>query len=159
PIDLEPLGPPDVYGDDRIFVYTRFGDGDPAQEAALAALERAGHPVVRLAMDARTALGREFFRWEVATAIAGASLGLNPFDEPNVPEATLAPSALLAAHLKDERLPEPEEVCSPDDGERIRQHLGAARPGDYLAFCAYFMRTDARDGLLTRMRVACRDRS
>jgi transaldolase/glucose-6-phosphate isomerase len=159
PIDLEPLGPPDVYGDDRIFVYTRFGDGDPAQEAAVAALERAGHPVVRLAMDARTALGREFFRWEVATAIAGATLGLNPFDEPNVTEAKLATSALLAAHLPDERLPEPEEVCSPDDGERIRQHLGAAQPGDYLAFCAYFMRTDARDELLTRMRVACRDRS
>src|SRR5262249_23499094 len=106
----------------------------------------------------RESLGRELYRWEVATAIAGASLGLNPFDEPNVTEAKLATSALLATHLTDERLPQPEEVATPADGDRIRAHLASAGPGDYLAFCAYFMRTDARDGLLTHLRVAARDR-
>ena len=68
--------------------------------AALTALEKAGHPVVRIALDGREALGREFFRWELATAIAGALLGVNPFDEPNVTEAKLATSALLAVNTR-----------------------------------------------------------
>jgi len=159
PNDAEPLGPPEVYADDRIFVYVRLGDGDPAQDAGVAALERAGHPVVRIAMPEIAALGREFFRWEVATAMAGAGLGVNPFDEPNVTEAKLATSALLAAGQGGDGsgpTSAADDTCEVGDLDRIRAHLDTARGGDYIALCAYFMRTPARDGALTRMRVACR---
>jgi transaldolase/glucose-6-phosphate isomerase len=159
PVDREPLGPPEVYGSDRVFVYLQLGSGEARQEQAVAALERAGQPVVRIALENREALGRELFRWEIATAIAGATLGLNPFDEPNVTEAKVATGALLAVYANEGRLPVPEATCGVGDLDRIRAHLGAAVPGDYLAICAYFMHTGARDALLTRIRVACRDRS
>jgi transaldolase/glucose-6-phosphate isomerase len=159
PVDLEPLGAPGDYGDDRLFVYIRLGEGDAAQSRAVGALEKAGHPVVYLTLENRAALGREFFRWEVATAIAGAVLGVNPFDEPNVTEAKLSTSALLAARVLDGKLPQPEDVCGPDDAARLRAHLALATPGDYVALCAYFKATDARDALLTRVRLACRARA
>jgi transaldolase/glucose-6-phosphate isomerase len=157
PVDLESVGDPKVYGDDRLFVYIRLGEGDAAQSRAVGALEKAGQPVIYLALEDRAALGREFFRWEVATAVAGAVLGVNPFDEPNVTEAKLATSALLAAQSQpDAKLPPVEDVCGPDDTERLRAHLGQLAPGDYLALCAYFTRSDARDELLAKLRVACR---
>ena len=159
PVDREPLGVPEVYGSDRIFVYLRLGAGDARQDQAMAAIERAGQPVVRIALPNREALGREFFRWEIATAIAGATLGCNPFDEPNVTEAKLATGALLAVYAREGSLPEPEETCDVGDLDRIRAHLASATAGDYVAICAYFMHTDARDGLLTRIRLACRDRT
>jgi transaldolase/glucose-6-phosphate isomerase len=155
PIDLEPVGDPNAYGDDRLFVYIRLGEGDAAQSRAVGALEKAGQPVVYLTLENRAALGREMFRWEVATAVAGAVLGVNPFDEPNVTEAKLATSALLAAG----KLPAAEDVCAPDDGERLRAHLAQAGAGDYVALCAYFARSPARDGLLSKLRVAVRARS
>jgi transaldolase/glucose-6-phosphate isomerase len=161
PIDGEPLGAPEAYGNDRLFAYLRFGTGDAKQDAAVAALEAAGHPVIRIAVDTREALGREFFRWEMATATAGATLGVNPFDEPNVTEAKLATGALLTTFANDGKLPapEPEAACGVTDLDRIAAHIASAGPGDYLAFCAYFLRTPARDAALARLRVACRDRS
>ncbi len=159
PVDLEPAGAPTVYDDDRTFVYVKLGDGDARQEAAVTALERGGRPVVRITLEDRAALGREFFRWELATAIAGATLGVNPFDEPNVTEAKLATGALLEANAASGALPDPEESCDVSDVARIRAHVATAQAADYLAFCAYFVRTPARDAALTRMRVACRDRS
>jgi transaldolase/glucose-6-phosphate isomerase len=160
PVDLEPVGAPAAYGDDRLFVYVRLGQGDAAQSRAVGELEKAGHPVVYLQLEDRAALGRELFRWEVATAIAGAVLGVNPFDEPNVTEAKLATSAILTtAQSAGGALPVPEDVCAPSDVERIRQHLATSTPVDYLALCAYFARTDARDALLARLRVACRARA
>jgi transaldolase / glucose-6-phosphate isomerase len=158
PVDLEPLGAPPDYGDDRLFVYIRLGEGDAAQSRAVGALEQAGHPVVYLTLESRAALGREFFRWEVATAIAGAVLDVNPFDEPNVTEAKLATSALLAAYAKDNKLPQAEDVCGPGDLERLRALLSTAPAQDYVALCAYFTRSDARDALLTRLRLAIRAR-
>jgi transaldolase/glucose-6-phosphate isomerase len=152
PVDLEPVGAPQDYGDDRLFVYIRLGEGDAAQSRAVGALEKAGQPVVYLSLEDRAALGREFFRWEVATAIAGAVLGVNPFDEPNVTEAKLATSALLAAG----KLPEVEDVCGPADAERLRAHLAQLALGDYAALTAYFVRTDARDAALAKLRLACR---
>ena len=161
PVDGEPLGAPEVYGNDRLFAYLRFGNGDAKQDAAVAALEAAGHPVVRIAVDTREALGREFFRWEMATAVAGATLGLDPFDEPNVTEAKLATGALLTSFSKEGKLPAPdaEATCAVTDLDRIAAHLASAGPGDYLAWCAYFLRSPARDAALARLRVACRDRS
>jgi len=112
---------------------------------------------IELRMDRRQDLGRELFRWELATAIAGSVLGVNPFDEPNVTEAKLATSALLAALQQQGKLPEPEDVLSPADGDAIRKHVLGAGAGDYVAFSAYFVRTDARQALLTRMRLGARD--
>ncbi len=161
PVDLEPLGPPDVYGPDRIFARISLGDqgGNPVLTDATAALERAGHPVVRLAVPRREDLGREFFRWELATAFAGSLMGLNPFDEPNVTEAKLATSALLAVRQKEGRLPEAEGVVALTDGDAIRGHLLSAGAGDYVAFCAYFERSAARDRLLAQLRGVTRKRT
>jgi transaldolase/glucose-6-phosphate isomerase len=158
PVDLEPLGPPEVYGPDRLFVHMHLGEpGQDRQRAeGVAALERAGFPVARLRLDRRHDVGREFFRWELATAIAGAVLGVNPFDEPNVTEAKAATSALLAQHAQQGRLPEPEDVLTPADAEAIRQHVLGAGAGDYVALCAYFVRTPERDRLLELMRVGAR---
>jgi transaldolase/glucose-6-phosphate isomerase len=157
PVDLEPVGAPADYGDDRLFVYIRLGEGDAAQSRAVGALEKAGHPVVYLTLESRAALGRELFRWEVATAVAGAVLGVNPFDEPNVTEAKLATSALLAGLAQaGGKLPQAEDTCGPGDVERLRAHLAQATPGDYVALCAYFARSDARDALLAKLRLACR---
>ena len=159
PVDLEPLGPPESYGDDRFFVYIRSAAVDAKQDAAVTALEKAGQPVVRIAVDRREALGREIYRWEMATAIACATMGVNPFDEPNVTEAKVATSALLAQAAAEGKLPGAEDTCEVGDVDRIRAHLASATPQDYLAFCAYFLRTPARDAALTRMRGVCRDRS
>jgi transaldolase/glucose-6-phosphate isomerase len=159
PIDLEPVGAPASYGADRLFVYIRSAAPDAKQDAAVSALERAGQPVVTIAVDRRESLGREIYRWELATAIACATMGVNPFDEPNVTEAKVATSALLAQHAADGKLPVPDDVCDVRDADRIRAHLASAGPNDYLAFCAYFLRTPARDAALGRMRAACRDRT
>lgn len=162
PVDGEPLGPPEIYGPDRVFVHLGLG-GESARQGAIAdglgALERAGHPVVRLKLERRLDLGRELYRWEIATAVAASVLGVNPFDEPNVTEAKLATSALLAVEKQQGKLPEVDEVLSPADGEAIRRHVLGAGPGDYLAFCAYFVRTEARDRLLRALRLAARERT
>src|SRR5215470_9748763 len=85
PVDREPLGPPEVYGNDRIFVYQRLDNGaDPAQDRAIDAIGAAGHPVIRISVDDAYDLGQEFFRWEIATAVAGSILGINPFNQPDV---------------------------------------------------------------------------
>jgi glucose-6-phosphate isomerase len=88
PIDREPLASPDRYGDDRLFVQLRLkGEPDEEQDRAVGILERAGQPVVRVDVADRDDIGAEFFRWEMATAVAGARLRLNPFDQPDVEAA------------------------------------------------------------------------
>lgn len=160
PVDLEPVGAPGDYADDRLFVYIRLGEGDAAQSRAVGALEKAGHPVVYLQLEDRAALGREMFRWEMATAFAGAVLGVNPFDEPNVTEAKLATSALLASQAQSgAKPPQTEEVCGAGDAQRLSAHLAQAAAGDYVALSAYFMRTGARDAALTKLRLAIRARA
>jgi glucose-6-phosphate isomerase len=161
PVDLEPVAVPGDYADDRFFVYVRLGEGDAAQSRAVGALEKAGHPVAYLQLGDRAALGREMYRWEVATAFAGAVLGVNPFDEPNVTEAKLATSALLASQAQSQgaKLPHAEDVCAPGDAPRLGAHLAQAAAGDYVALSAYFMRTGARDAALTKLRLAIRARA
>jgi hypothetical protein len=106
PVDAEPLGAPDVYGEDRVFVYVRLaGEVDVKQNGAVAALERAGHPVVRIAVTDRYHLGQEFFRWELATAVAGAILGINPFDQPDVEASKDKTRELTTAYEKSGALP------------------------------------------------------
>jgi transaldolase/glucose-6-phosphate isomerase len=97
PVAGEPLGPSEVYGEDRVFVsMVLAGEADTGVEARLAELEQAGHPVVHLKLDDRLDLGQEFFRWEFATAVAGAVLRINPFDQPNVAESKANTKAVLA---------------------------------------------------------------
>lgn len=142
PVDGEPLGDPSAYGDDRVFV--AIGD---EQAATLDALARAGHPVVRLPYRDRAQLGAEFFRWELATAIAGHVLGIRPFNQPNVQEAKDATARILTGGAPSKpRTPSAAEV------------LATAAPRDYIAIQAYARRTPRLDALLQAARLRLRDR-
>jgi hypothetical protein len=161
PVDLEPVGAPSAYGPDRLFVRITLGDGGkhPALDQAVAALEQAGLPVVYLKVPRREDLGREFFRWELATAVAGALMNVNPFDEPDVTRQKVATDGLLEARKATGALPAAEGVLTPSDADAIRKHLSGVKAGDYVTFSAYFLRTDARDGLLERLRVLAREKT
>ena len=161
PVDLEPVGAPAVYGPDRLFVRIVLGDGGnhPALDQAVTALEQAGRPVVYLRVPRREDLGREFFRWELATAIAGAVMNVNPFDELDVTRQKVTTDALLEARKATGALPPPEGVLTPADADAIRKHLAGVTAGDYVTFSAFFLRTDARDGLLERLRVLAREKT
>lgn len=139
PVAGEPLGAPRVYGKDRLFVV--YGD-DPS----LKALEKAGHPVVRLAYHDPYQLGAEFFRWEFATAVAGHILQINAFDQPNVQEAKEATNKILAGQKVDSGTPAVDQV------------LAQVKEGDYIALTAYVPRDDDWEKRLQRVRVALRDR-
>jgi len=153
PVDGEPLGAPGVYGDDRVFVYLRL-TGESGPEAELRALEAAGHPVITITLADRYDLGGELLRWEIATAAAGAVLGINPFDEPNVAEAKERTGEILRQGLPSDGRPNTSQ------GDAVLSGLlEAARSGDYFAILAYIQRTPDHDQLLTRLRVTIRDRT
>jgi transaldolase/glucose-6-phosphate isomerase len=106
PVDREPLGAVDVYGDDRVFVYVRLESGpDHAQDRAVDALEHAGHAVVRISVADAYDLGQEFFRWEIATAVAGSIVGINPFNQPDVEASKIAAKELTSAYERTGTLP------------------------------------------------------
>jgi glucose-6-phosphate isomerase/transaldolase/glucose-6-phosphate isomerase len=153
PVDGEPLAGPKSYGNDRFFVSTALGGGHPA---GLAALEKAGHPVFRLDLGALSDLGGEFFRWEFATVAAGAVMGIDPFDQPNVKEAKDRTAVLLETLKKDGRLPDviPSEAEARDGLKKILASLAPGR--DYLgilAFCPFDPATDrAMAGLRLKLR-------
>jgi transaldolase/glucose-6-phosphate isomerase len=128
PVVDEPLGRPDEYGQDRAFV-SIASESDAVDEAKLEALEEAGFPVLRLSIR-HDGLGAEFFRWEFATAVAGAALQINPFDEPNVAEAKEKTKALLAGNAV-------ADVTTGATAREARQVLDFIRPGDYVAFLSY----------------------
>ena len=153
-IHEEPPGPRAVYGDDRLFVAIALGE-DRALEASVAPLEAAGQPVVRLTLGGRSDLGGEFFRWEMATAVAGAVLGVNPFDEPNVAQAKAATSAALDAFREHGELP----GVAADDVEAVARALAAAAPGDYAAFLAYLAPVPGTAAALQKLRALVRDRT
>jgi RpiB/LacA/LacB family sugar-phosphate isomerase len=171
PVADEPLGAPSVYGDDRIFVSIVL-QGDTTHDAALAKLSDAGHPVLRLQLRDPMDLGAEFFRWELAAATAGAVLGVNPFDEPDVARGKEQTSTLLAEWRRSRRLPEwPSDI--EEDGlvlmtksnkkptsvsRGLAAHLAQAVPGDYLAIQAYLTPTSEAWRILQEIRVALRDR-
>jgi transaldolase / glucose-6-phosphate isomerase len=106
PVDREPLSDPRHYGNDRLFVYLRLNqDDDAAQEAAMAAIEAEGHPTVRILIDDVYNLGQEFFRWEIATAVAGSIIGINPFDQPDVEASKIATRKLTEQYEQSGSLP------------------------------------------------------
>ena len=177
PVDDEPLGEAGVYGDDRVFVYIRHADGAiPEQDAIVDALQLAGHPVVRIDCMNLLNLGQEFFRWEMATATAGALLGINAFNQPNVQESKDFTRLYLEEFKKNGRLPEETPVFTDgavrlfaDDANRqaldgavslshaVAAHLSRVRTGDYVAINAYLERTPAVHEALQHIRAAVRD--
>ncbi|MGH9370634.1 MAG: glucose-6-phosphate isomerase [Vicinamibacterales bacterium] len=170
PVVDEPLGRPDEYGQDRAFVAITTNRDGPDRDR-LAALEAAGHPVLRLTTRI-DGLGAELFRWEFATAVAGAALGINPFDEPNVAEAKEKTKALLAAYSRERALPETAPLAQRDEvavhtrafagdapGAVIRAGIGDLKPGDYVAFLSYLPADPAIERAIAEVRQAIRSRS
>jgi transaldolase / glucose-6-phosphate isomerase len=183
PIVGEPLGPPDAYGHDRLFVYLRLDDqAETEQDAALDALERAGQPVVRIAIAGIDDIGQEFFRWEFATAVAASIIGINPFDQPDVEASKIATRTLTSDFEKIGMLPTETPIFEEAGvklftdaknasileqglgrerslGGYLRAHLNRIRPGDYVAMLAYLAMTDSYEDALQAMRLAVRDRT
>jgi transaldolase/glucose-6-phosphate isomerase len=183
PIVGEPLGPPDAYGADRLFVYLRTDDqADPGQDTAIDELERAGQPVVRIAIADIHDIGQEFFRWEFATAVAGSIMGINPFDQPDVEASKVATREITAAFAKTGMFPTETSIYTEAGlalftdaknasalkqglgGDRsmvgyLRAHLSRLRPGDYFAMLAYLAMIDPYEDALQAMRLAVRDRT
>jgi transaldolase/glucose-6-phosphate isomerase len=178
PLDGEPTGAPAVYGADRLFAYLRLtADEDGAQEAQVAALEAAGQPVVRITLSGPMQIGQEFFRWEMATAVAGAMIAINPFDQPDVEAQKIKTRELTAAYEKSGALPA-ETPSGVVDGialfadaaiaaplksatslaGALKAHLGRAGVGDYVALLAYIDRSPAHTEALQQIRRMIRDR-
>jgi transaldolase / glucose-6-phosphate isomerase len=179
PLADEPLGAPQLYGSDRIFVDLKL-KSDSTRDAALAALEQAGHPVVRIDVTDTAHVGQEFFRFEIATAVAGAVIGINPFDQPDVESAKVKTRELTGAFEKSGSLPAEQPVKSTAvvaiytdarnsdalrksgaDGELttwLRAHFGRLNSGDYAALLAYLDRDDQNIAAMQDMRVTIRDR-
>ncbi len=180
PVDAEPLGAPAVYREDRLFAYLRLAfDSDGEQERAVAALEAAGQPIVRITVSDKMQLGQEFFRWEMATAVAGSIIGINPFDQPDVEASKVKTRELTAAYEKTGALPVERPFFS-DDGfalyadprneaalkpqaaslaAALQAHFGRVEAGDYVALLAYIERRPAHVATLQQLRRAIRDRT
>jgi transaldolase/glucose-6-phosphate isomerase len=158
PVAGEPLGAPPVYGNDRLFVWLGMdGVADPAAEQSLALLETAGHPVVRLTLKDRLDLGAEFHRWEVATALASAWLGVNPFDQPNVAESKTNTERVLRQLVAGQAPAAPSAVEAGRAGEALAAWLGGIGRGTYVALLAYLRPSAEHDAALEQMRKAIRD--
>jgi transaldolase / glucose-6-phosphate isomerase len=157
PVEGEPVGKPAVYGTDRLFVYIRM-ESDPVNRA-VKALEKAGQPVVTLTLRDKLDLGGEFFRWEVAVAVAGSILGIDPFDQPNVQESKDNTKKVLATYQAGGKLPPAESVPAAKTRAGIKSLLGQAKPGAYFTIMAYGTRTAASDSAIAAMRTAVRDRT
>jgi transaldolase/glucose-6-phosphate isomerase len=181
PLAGEPLTTPEHYGDDRFFAYLELdGQFDPSQRQAVAALESAGHPVARINVEDVWHIGQEFFRWEIATAVAGAIIGIDPFDQPDVEASKDKTRALTEEYEKSHSLPKEEPVFRENGvalyadprnaGELgrhntlsgyLKSHFGrvhaGAKAGDYMALLAYIERNDAHTQALAAMRMRIRD--
>jgi transaldolase / glucose-6-phosphate isomerase len=182
PVDRESVAAPEAYGSDRIFTYVRLESApDSGQDDKVAALERAGQPVIRISMREVYDLGQEFFRWEVATAVAGSILGINAFNQPDVEASKNVTRALTSEYEKNSSLPAEKPVL--EDGTvqlftdaknaatlakaagnnktlagHLRAHLSRVGAGDYFALLAYIQMNDEHESLLQEMRHLLRDR-
>ncbi len=184
PVDRESLGAPEVYGNDRIFAYLRLeGVSDEEQEAKVSALEKAGHPVVRIVVSDTYGLGQEFFRWEIATAVAGSIIGINAFNQPDVEASKIVTKQLTSAYESSGSLPVEQPIVD-EDGIKLfsdeinaaelakaagsssagklqsylRAHLARLGTGDYFAVLGYIEMNPEHETLLQNLRLAVRDR-
>jgi transaldolase/glucose-6-phosphate isomerase len=181
PIDGETLGRPEVYGDDRLFIDLALnGKNDTEHEAKLKKLETAGHPVVRIAQNSLAHIVQEFVRFEIATAVAGAVLGINPFDQPDVESSKSKTRDLTSAFEKSGELPRETPVYSDqslavftndvnaaalrkagagdDVTSWLAAHFAQIGNGYYFALLAYLARNGANTSALGDLRLALRDR-
>jgi transaldolase/glucose-6-phosphate isomerase len=186
PVDREELGAPDVYGNDRIFAYLRLeGAPDAAQDNKVAALEKAGHPVVHIAVSETYSLGQEFFRWEIATSVAGSILGINAFNQPDVEASKIVTKQLTTAYESTGSLPVETPIVEEagiqlftdeknaselakaagtgpsSDGQLksyLRAHLARLGAGDYFALLGYVEMSAEHEALLQSLRMSVRDR-
>ena len=166
PIAGEPLGDPIIYGTDRVFVYAGYkGQPDEANASKLQALAAAGHPVITLLMKDAFDLGQEFYRWEVATAVASAVFRINPFDQPNVQAAKTATDQLMKAVEAEGQLPETEAPAASENGVDyytaahgngaagvLQAFFAQAQPGDFVCLQAYLTETPAVSASLLALR-------
>ncbi len=182
PVDRETLTSPDIYGSDRIFVYMRLETGiDQGQEEKVAALEKTGQPVVRITMADTYDLGAEFFRWEIATAVAGAIIGINAFNQPDVEASKIATRNLTSEYEKNGSLPAEKPVVE-DGGVKLytdeknaaelakaagsdktlggylKAHLSRIKAGDYFAVLGYIQMNAEHERSLQTVRQAIRDK-
>ena len=181
PVDRESLGPPEVYGQDRVFIYIRLeSEPDESQDKAIDRLEQAGHPVVRISVDEIYDLGEEFFRWEMATAVAGSLLGINPFDQPDVeaskeetrkltteyertgafpPEIPILEEGSLQLFTDEKNARALKEAVGSDPSlvTYLKAHLNRLQANDYFAVLAYVEMKEAHEKLLQALRHAVRN--
>lgn len=181
PVDREAVGPPEVYGSDRLFAYIRLQtEPEKSQDEAIERLERAGHPVIRISVTERYDLGQEFFRWEFATAVAGAIMGINPFNQPDVEASKLASKQLTAGYERTGLFPmefalleaegiklyadpsyaallESETGAAPSLVSYLRAHLNHLVASDYFALLAYLEMRVEHDAALQAIRHRVRD--
>jgi len=185
PVDREEVGPPTVYGQDRIFAYLRLASAPEAnQDAKVDALEKAGHPVVRIAVDEIYDLGQEFFRWEIATAVAGSILGINALNQPDVEASKIATRNLTSEYEETGALP-PEQPFFEDKNANggiklftdaknadalakaakeksltafLQAHLNRLGDCDYFALLAYVEMNADHEARLQDIRHAVRDK-
>jgi glucose-6-phosphate isomerase len=181
PVDREHLTSPDIYGSDRVFVYVRLESGaDADQDAKVATTEKAGHPVVRIAMADIYELGAEFFRWEIATAVAGSIIGINAFNQPDVEASKIVTRDLTSAYEKTGSLPAEKPVVE-DSGVKLftdeinaaelakaaggdkslvgylKAHLARIKAGDYFAVLGYIQMNAEHEESLQALRHLVRD--
>jgi len=178
PVDRERLAKPAVYGNDRVFAHLRLASKpNKAQDAAVAALEKAGHPVVRITLPNIYNLGQEFFRWEIATAVAGSVIGINAFNQPDVEASKIETKKLTSQYEATGSLP-PESPFFEDQGIKLfadernagalkggakladvlKTHLARAGAGDYFAVLGYITMNSANETTLQGIRHAVRDK-
>jgi transaldolase/glucose-6-phosphate isomerase len=182
PVDREDLGSPGIYSNDRIFAYVRLESApDAAQDAKVAALEQAGQAVVRISVDDIYDLGQEFFRWEIATAVAGSIIGINPLNQPDVEASKIVTRKLTEEYEQTGSLPAEKPVLE-DSGIKLftdsknadalakvpgsdsslvaylRAHLNRLTDRDYFALLAFVPMNDENEALLQEIRHAVRDR-
>ena len=179
PIDGETLTVPGGYGRDRLFAYLHADDAaDAAQDAAIAALEQAGQPVVRVAISGHMELGQQFFLWEFATAVAGSIIGIDAFDQPDVEASKVKTRELTEAFSREGSLPEETPFASfggvklfadaknadalkggTSLEDVLRMHFARAHAGDYVGILAYVERDAANIAALRKLRLLVRDRT
>jgi transaldolase / glucose-6-phosphate isomerase len=182
PVDREALGAPEVYGNDRVFAYLRFETApDAVQDAKVAALEKAGQPVIRIAVADIYNIGQEFFRWEIATAVAGSIIGINAFNQPDVEASKIVTRDLTTAYEKSGALPSESPVLE-DKGIKLftdpknadalakaagsnktlagylRAHLNRIGAGDYFALLGFIQMTAEHEAKLQALRHSVRDK-
>ncbi|HEY6308333.1 MAG TPA: bifunctional transaldolase/phosoglucose isomerase [Candidatus Angelobacter sp.] len=182
PVDREKLGPPEVYGKDRVFIYLRLQGGvNQAQDQQVDVLRQAGQPVVRIDIADVYDIGQEFFRWEIATAVAGSIIGINAFNQPDVEASKVVTREITTEYEKTGKLPSETPIWE-EDGIRlftdqrnaenlknlagkqvsldglVRSHISQLGPGDYFALLAYLEMNQEHEDKLQEIRLGVRDR-